>query len=570
MSFVIAAPDAVTGAATDIARIGSWLSEANSAAAGSTTGVVAAAGDEVSAAVALLFSGYAQEYHALSAQAALFHSQFVLALSEGAGGYAAAEAANESLLQLLEEEVINDGLFLINLPTNVLVGRPLIGNGTDGTTTAQGVGTPGGGGGLLIGSGGKGGDSIAAGVPGGAGGPSGLLGAGGTGGVGGLGAPGGAGGTGGLLYGNGGFGGIGGPFATGGPGGSALFIGNGGAGGLGGELGGTGGVGGRGGLLYGNGGIGGTGGVSGGPGGVAGGHGGAGGVAPLIGVNGATGGNGGIPAVSITVTVDGQINRPFVNISIGGGPTSLVGIDTGSVGLLVPPQDVNFTSLGPSIGSNHTTYGDPLFNTTYNYNLYSTTVNFGNGIITTTPVTVGVITSATQTINNVTNALPQSSWDAIMGIGVNAGGPSSSPVLGLPGTLKQGVLVAEQYNALQLGANPFNFFATSSGAPNTTLQVSVNGGTPHALSGSFVDSGGLWGTIPSSLGTGSVNGYLPSGTQLDFYTASGTYLYTWDAGTAQQMRVIPGGVVNTGNIPFQLMPIYLQYGGNGTIYYDVV
>jgi hypothetical protein len=36
------------------------------------------------------------------------------------------------------------------------------------------------------------------------------------------------------------------------------------------------------------------------------------------------------------------------------------------------------------------------------------------------------------------------------------------------------------------------------------------------------------------------------------------------------MRVIPGGGgVNTGNFPFELMPIYFQYAGNGTIYYDV-
>jgi hypothetical protein len=568
MSFVIAAPEAVTGAATDIARIGTWLSAANTAAAGSTTGMVAAAEDEVSAAVASLFSSYGQEYEALSARAAAFHSQFVLALSGGAGAYAAAEAANESLLQLLEEEVINDGLFLINLPTNLLVGRPLIGNGYNGTTTAQGAGTPGGGGGLLIGSGGKGGDSIAAGVPGAAGGPAGLLGAGGTGGVGGLGAPGGAGGTGGLLYGNGGFGGIGGPFSTGGPGGTALIIGNGGTGGLGGELGGTGGIGGRGGLLWGNGGTGGTGGVSGGPGGVAGGHGGAGGVAPLIGVNGATGENGHIPAISIEV--DQQINRPFAYISIGGAPDARVIVDTGSVGILVPPQDVNFTSLGPSIGSGHANYGDSLNGADYTFNKYSTTVNFGNGIITTTPVTVGVITSYTHTVNGVTTIMSPSQGDAIMGIGINAGGPSTSPVLGLPGTLNHGVLVAEQYNALQFGNNPFNFSATSSGAPITTLQVKVNGGAAQALTGSYVDSGGLWGTIPSSLGTGSANGYLPAGTHLDFYTASGSYLYTWNAGTAQQMRVIPGGVVNTGNIPFELMPIYFQYGGNGTIYYDVV
>jgi len=567
MSFVIAAPEPMTTAATEITRIGSLLSAANNAAAGSTTGVMAAAGDEVSAAIALLFSAHSQEYQAIGAQAEAFRTAFERTLSGTAGAYAAADAANQSVLQVLEEEVLQDALLIINLPTNVLLGRPLIGNGANGITTAQGVGTNGGAGGLLIGSGGNGGGSIAVGVAGGAGGPAGLLGAGGTGGMGGFGAPGGAGGTGGWLYGNGGFGGIGGPFSTGGAGGSALVIGNGGAGGLGGELGGAGGVGGRGGLLYGNGGIGGTGGVSGGPGGVAGGPGGAGGVAPLIGVNGATGENGHIPAVAITV--DTQLNRPYLDISIGGGPTSTVIVDTGSVGLIVPPQDVNFTSLGAPIGTGQTIYGDSLNFSTYNYNKYSTTVNFGNGIITTTPVTVGVITSASHTVNGVTTILSPSQGDAFLGIGVNSGGPSSSPVLGLPSTLSQGVLVAEQFSALQFGANPLNFFATSSGAPITTLHVSVNGGAIQSVTGSFVDTGALWGTVPSALGTGSTNGYLPAGTNLAFYTANNTPIYTWHAGTLPQMRVIPGGDLNTGNIPFQFMPIYVQYGGSGTFYYDV-
>jgi PE family len=46
--------------------------------------VVAAAGDEVSAAIASLFSGHAQAYRSLSAQAAVFHAQFVRALSGAA------------------------------------------------------------------------------------------------------------------------------------------------------------------------------------------------------------------------------------------------------------------------------------------------------------------------------------------------------------------------------------------------------------------------------------------------------------------------------------------------------
>ena len=49
MSFVIAAPEFVSAAASDLAGIGSSLSAANAAASVPTTAVLAAAGDEVSA-----------------------------------------------------------------------------------------------------------------------------------------------------------------------------------------------------------------------------------------------------------------------------------------------------------------------------------------------------------------------------------------------------------------------------------------------------------------------------------------------------------------------------------------
>ena len=67
MSFVIAAPELVTAAATDLSNIGSTLSVANAAAVPPTTGVLAAAEDEVSAAIASLFSGHAQAYQVLGA-----------------------------------------------------------------------------------------------------------------------------------------------------------------------------------------------------------------------------------------------------------------------------------------------------------------------------------------------------------------------------------------------------------------------------------------------------------------------------------------------------------------------
>ena len=94
MSSVIAAPELIATAATDLANIGSSFSAADAAAAALTTGVLAAAEDEVSAAIAAVFSAHGQGFQALSAQAAAFHDQFVQALTAGAGSYASAEAAN--------------------------------------------------------------------------------------------------------------------------------------------------------------------------------------------------------------------------------------------------------------------------------------------------------------------------------------------------------------------------------------------------------------------------------------------------------------------------------------------
>ncbi|WP_337360551.1 PGRS repeat-containing protein, partial [Mycobacterium tuberculosis] len=81
-------------------------------------------------------------------------------------------------------------LGLINAPTQALLGRPLIGNGADGTAANPN----GGAGGLLYGNGGNGFSQTTAGLTGGTGGSAGLIGNGGNGGAGGAGANGGAGG----------------------------------------------------------------------------------------------------------------------------------------------------------------------------------------------------------------------------------------------------------------------------------------------------------------------------------------------------------------------------------------
>ncbi|WP_396820107.1 PE family protein, partial [Mycobacterium simulans] len=127
---LVVAPEMVAAAAADLAGIRSAISAANAAAAGPTTQVLAAAGDEVSAAIAALFGTHAQEYRAVSAQAAAFHERFVQSLSAAGGAYASAEAANVSPLQAFEQAVMD----AINAPTQLLLGRPLIGDGVNGAS----------------------------------------------------------------------------------------------------------------------------------------------------------------------------------------------------------------------------------------------------------------------------------------------------------------------------------------------------------------------------------------------------------------------------------------------------
>lgn len=76
----------------DLSGIGSALGAANAAAAASTTGVLAAAADEVSVQIAALFSENAAGYQQVSAQVAASYERFVQAVTAGAGAYAAAEA----------------------------------------------------------------------------------------------------------------------------------------------------------------------------------------------------------------------------------------------------------------------------------------------------------------------------------------------------------------------------------------------------------------------------------------------------------------------------------------------
>ena len=113
MSYVIAAPEMMTAAATDLAAIRSALSEAHTAAALSTVALVPAAADEVSAGIAHLFSRYGEDFQGVAGRATASHEQFAQHLATGAHSYASAEAVDVSYLLWLAE---NAGLYAAVAP----------------------------------------------------------------------------------------------------------------------------------------------------------------------------------------------------------------------------------------------------------------------------------------------------------------------------------------------------------------------------------------------------------------------------------------------------------------------
>jgi hypothetical protein len=81
MTNVIAEPQTMATVAADLERIGSAINSARAAAAGPTSRLVAAAADEVSAAIAKVFGAYGQQYQAAVRQVAAFHDEFTRTLA---------------------------------------------------------------------------------------------------------------------------------------------------------------------------------------------------------------------------------------------------------------------------------------------------------------------------------------------------------------------------------------------------------------------------------------------------------------------------------------------------------
>jgi hypothetical protein len=131
MTSLVAQPQLMAAAAADVAEIRSAIGAAKAAAAGPTTGLVAAAQDEVSAITAALFGRYGQEYQAVLKQAAAFHAEFAAALAGAGNAYAQTEAANAN--------AISGALRTLTSPVQSLLGGA---TAAPATTVAAGTAAP--------------------------------------------------------------------------------------------------------------------------------------------------------------------------------------------------------------------------------------------------------------------------------------------------------------------------------------------------------------------------------------------------------------------------------------------
>jgi hypothetical protein len=271
--------------------------------------------------------------------------------------------------------------------------------------------------------------------------------------------------------------------------------------------------------------------------------------------------------IDIPLTVK-EVTEPTVQASIAGSSDQTLLVDTGSSGLVIPYQDLGLTQLlelgfPTSFGFSGFSGGVDYLYLTYN----DATVDYGNGILTTTntPIEVEIFSFPTsaEAPANFQTFLQDDDVSGILGIGPTGTGPATSPLEaagfgGVTVDIPQNELIVDSTNA----GTPI---ATVNGAPITDLTESVNGGTPVAVSDD-VDSGGVFGTIPSSL-VGNA-GTVPSGTEIQVFDGN-TEVYSYITGTdgLGEPAVVSGTSIDSGVEPYLIEPIFIDYG-NDTLTFD--
>lgn len=295
------------------------------------------------------------------------------------------------------------------------------------------------------------------------------------------------------------------------------------------------------------------------------------------------------PAVPETATIPLTMDRttePLVNLSVGGGPSLPVLVDTGSIGLTLPASDVPWQSFFQAWDGYGTAYyGGKDDGTGYFFVKLPETVDFttSTGQVITDKTDVDVVlfswpSSLLSPFWSFQSAWAGSGADGVLGIGPDALGPNpgvAPPTAHLPGDLGQGVLIDEPAGYLEFGPAPTDLGpgVTTAGVDNTALGVQLNGGPIVPVAHAFIDSGDVNGQIPSHLVQNTPGGAsLPAGTTISVYNSAGQQLYSYTAAPAPGEG--PGGVFTngptvvdntdifiTGYEAFQQGPVYIDYAG---------
>jgi hypothetical protein len=272
--------------------------------------------------------------------------------------------------------------------------------------------------------------------------------------------------------------------------------------------------------------------------------------------------------------------EPAVNASIDNGGSVPLLVDTGSAGLVIPWQDLgssssqafeNLLNLGFPTGISESGYSGGVDYLYLTYN--SVPVDYLNGstdvLSTTGPVDIEVYSWDPSNLGSLfTNDAFQSfltsnDVSGILGVGENASGPTTSPFESFGG-----VTVDVPGKDLIVGGDPVTGTSLS-GAPIITDYISIDSGALQAVSND-VDSGGVTGTIPSSLLTSSeynsTTDLVNPGTTIAVYAdkAGTEELYHYTVTAANAPIVVSGSSMDSGVEPFLLGPISMEYTPAGT------
>jgi hypothetical protein len=279
-----------------------------------------------------------------------------------------------------------------------------------------------------------------------------------------------------------------------------------------------------------------------------------------------------------------EVTEPTVNATIDGASNTLL-VDTGSSGLVIPWESLGSNDLTAlynlfTLGL-PTSFGESGYSGGVQY-LYLTydniPVNYGDGLEPTgTPTDVEIFSwpSGDSGPSSFEQFLADDDSTGILGIGdATDAGPGTSPFESYGGVtvdIPQGELVVGE-NA----GTPILTAFSGGPTPDDTLTETVTNGSTVIGSGPVsddVDSGGVYGTIPSTIDNATV-------AQGDKVTVSydGTTLYSYTVGTdtdntneAPELFTGSSGTnsIDSGVEPYLEEPIYISYGGtDGAITFD--